>query len=112
MDDTRPIFFCKRFSYNENALYPHKVPTKVPIKKLPKVSNRRGALLDEICIYYMHVVITTDTPGQAMVLCSRSSKSSGPRHFSAEAWAAAPEHALSELVSVRPKQNFASCLRC
>jgi len=60
----------------------------------------------------MHAVITTDTPGQAMVLCSRSSKSSGPRHFSAEAWAAAPEHALSELVSVRPKQNFASCLRC
>jgi len=106
MDDTRPIFFCKRFSYNENALYPHKVPTKVPIKKLPKVSNRRGALLDEICIYYMHVVITTDTPGQAMVLCSRSSKSNGPRHSLAGPGAAAPEHALSELVSARQKQNF------
>jgi len=23
MEDSRPIFFCKRFSYNENALYPH-----------------------------------------------------------------------------------------
>ena len=22
MEDSRPIFFCKRFSYNENALYP------------------------------------------------------------------------------------------
>jgi len=21
MEDSRPIFFCKRFSYNENALY-------------------------------------------------------------------------------------------
>ena len=54
----------------------------------------------------MHVVITTDTPGQAMVLCSHSSKSNGPRHSPAGPGAAAPEHALSELVSVRPEAKF------
>jgi len=30
MEDSRPIFPCKRFSYNENALYCH-VPCTMPV---------------------------------------------------------------------------------
>ena len=70
MEDSRPIFFCKRFSYNENALYIEQSHGKAVCHEAPVVVE----LVFQCGRRRCHQHAPAATPGCA---CSRSTATAG-----------------------------------